>query len=63
MQQILEIQNGYQYLDSPPCTITGRDHRSPYGSAGDYFSKPGIEDIIEIALKMMHEYDPENYPA
>lgn len=63
LQQILEIQNGYQYLDSPPCTITGRDHRSPYGSAGDYFSKPGIEDIIEIALKMMHEYDPENYPA
>lgn len=62
LQQILEQQNGFKFLDSPPQTITGRDHRSPYGSAGDYFSKPGVEDIIETVLKMMHEYDPSNYP-
>lgn len=61
LQQILEVQSGFQYLDSPPITLTAKEHRSPYGSAGDYFTKPGVEDVIETVLKIMHEYDPTKY--
>ncbi|WP_185866173.1 alpha-ketoacid dehydrogenase subunit alpha/beta [Blattabacterium cuenoti] len=54
LQKILEEQNGYYYLDSPPVTITAKEHRPPYGSDGDYFSKPSVEDIVEKVLKIMH---------
>jgi pyruvate/2-oxoglutarate/acetoin dehydrogenase E1 component len=59
LQQILEKQGGYQYLDSAPLTITASDHRPPYGSDGDYFSKPNAEDIALAVLKLMNEYDPK----
>ncbi|WP_185862293.1 alpha-ketoacid dehydrogenase subunit alpha/beta [Blattabacterium cuenoti] len=55
LQKILEEQNGYYYLDSPPVTITSKEHRPPYGSDGDYFSKPSIENIVEKVLKIMHD--------
>ncbi|WP_185857483.1 alpha-ketoacid dehydrogenase subunit alpha/beta [Blattabacterium cuenoti] len=55
LQKILEEQNGYYYLDSPPVTITAQEHRPPYGSDGDYFSKPSVENIVETVLKMMHD--------
>ncbi|WP_185878036.1 alpha-ketoacid dehydrogenase subunit alpha/beta [Blattabacterium cuenoti] len=55
MQKILEDQNGYYYLDSPPNTITAKEHRPPYGSDGDYFSKPSVEDIIEKVIKIINE--------
>jgi pyruvate/2-oxoglutarate/acetoin dehydrogenase E1 component/TPP-dependent pyruvate/acetoin dehydrogenase alpha subunit len=61
LQQILEKQNAFELLDSSPVTITAKDHRSPYGSSGDYFTKPSVEDIMEAAIKMMHEYDPQRY--
>lgn len=61
LQQILEKQNAFELLDSSPVTITAKDHRSPYGSSGDYFTKPSAEDVMEAAIKMMHEYDPQNY--
>ena len=61
LDQILNKQNGYQILDSQPITITSKDHRSAYGSDGDYFSKPSIEDIFEGIYAMMHEVDPEKY--
>ncbi len=61
LQQIIEKQQAFKYLDSPPLTITAKDHRSPYGSTGDYFTKPNAEDIIELALNMMHEYNPSQY--
>ena len=47
LQQILEKQNGYQFLDSQPLTITAKNHRPAYGTDGDYFSKPSIDDIVE----------------
>ncbi|WP_185873999.1 alpha-ketoacid dehydrogenase subunit alpha/beta [Blattabacterium cuenoti] len=53
LQKILEEQNGYYYLDSPPVTITAKEHRPPYGSDGDYFSKPSVENIIEKILQIM----------
>ncbi|WP_185861431.1 alpha-ketoacid dehydrogenase subunit alpha/beta [Blattabacterium cuenoti] len=55
LQKILEEQNGYYYLDSPPVTITAKEHRPPYGSDGDYFSKPSVENIVEKVLEIMHD--------
>ncbi|WP_185873444.1 alpha-ketoacid dehydrogenase subunit alpha/beta [Blattabacterium cuenoti] len=52
MQRILEDQNGYYYLDSSPKTLTAKEHRPSYGSDGDYFSKPSIEDVIEKVIKI-----------
>ncbi len=62
MQQVIEKQNAYRWLDSPPVTISAKDHRPPYGSDGDYFSKPNMDDILETAYGIMHETDPESYP-
>ncbi|WP_185864616.1 alpha-ketoacid dehydrogenase subunit alpha/beta [Blattabacterium cuenoti] len=55
LQKILEEQKGYYYLDLPPVTITAKEHRPPYGSDGDYFSKPSVEDIVEKVLEMIYE--------
>ena len=62
MQEVLEVQNGYQYLDAPPKTLTAKAHRPPYGSDGDYFSKPSIEDIFESVYELMTNVDPIKYP-
>ncbi len=58
LQQILEGQKGYRWLDSAPVTITAHPHRPPYGSDGDYFSKPNAEDVYEKAFQMMLEAEP-----
>ena len=63
MQQVIENQGGYQYLDAKPSTLTAKAHRAAYGSDGDYFSKPSIEDIVEAAYKIMSESNPNNFPA
>jgi 2-oxoisovalerate dehydrogenase E1 component len=61
MQQVLEKQGAYLYLDSPPVTISAQNHRPAYGSDGDYFSKSNKEDIIDAVYKLMHEAMPEKY--
>jgi pyruvate/2-oxoglutarate/acetoin dehydrogenase E1 component/TPP-dependent pyruvate/acetoin dehydrogenase alpha subunit len=61
LQEILEKQNGYQYLDSKPSTLTAKEHRTAYSTDGDYFSKPSAEDIFEKVYDMMHESNPEKY--
>lgn len=63
MHQVLEVQNGYQYLDSKPITITGKEHRPAYASDGDYFSKPNAEEIFEKVYAVMRESDPAKFPA
>ena len=63
MQKVLEEQNGYDYLDSKPVTITAKDHRAAYGDDGDYFSKPNIDDVIDTCCQIMHEVSPIDYPA
>lgn len=63
MQQVLEVQEAYKYLDSKPITIAAQAHRPAYGTDGDYFSKPSAENIFEAIMNMMHEYDPNSYPA
>ncbi|RMG79496.1 MAG: transketolase, partial [Bacteroidetes bacterium] len=63
MQKVLEEQKGYLYLDAAPKTLTAKEHRPAYGTDGDYFSKPSIEDIFDAAYEIMHEYNPKKYPA
>ena len=62
MQQVLEEQEAYKYLDAKPLTIAAKAHRPAYGTDGDYFSKPSAEDIFEAVMNMMHEYNPTQYP-
>ncbi|SOD11990.1 alpha-ketoacid dehydrogenase subunit alpha/beta [Pedobacter xixiisoli] len=62
LQQILEVQKGYYLLDSKPQTLAAKAHRPPYGSDGDYFAKPSVDDIIEAAYAMMNEANPDRYP-
>jgi pyruvate/2-oxoglutarate/acetoin dehydrogenase E1 component/TPP-dependent pyruvate/acetoin dehydrogenase alpha subunit len=63
LQEIIENQDGYNYLDSKPQTLTAKAHRPAYGTDGDYFSKPSIEDIFEKIYAMMNEVNPLKYPA
>ena len=61
-QQVFEGQGAYRWLDAEPRTITAKDHRTAYGSDGDYFSKPNAEQIFEVIYGMMHELSPADYP-
>jgi pyruvate/2-oxoglutarate/acetoin dehydrogenase E1 component/TPP-dependent pyruvate/acetoin dehydrogenase alpha subunit len=63
LQQVLDVQNGYDYLDSKPQTLAAQPHRPAYGTDGDYFSKPSAEDIYEKVYAMMHEVNPKEYPS
>jgi len=63
LQQIIENQDGYKYLDSKPQTLTAKAHRPAYGTDGDYFSKPSIEDIFEKIYAMMNEVNPSKFPV
>ena len=62
MQQVVEGQKAYRYLDSAPRTLSAKAHRPPYGSDGDYFSKPNVDDVIELVYQLMSEADPNRYP-
>lgn len=62
MQEVIEKQGGYYWLDSPPRTLPGKEHRPAYGSDGDYWSKPNVESIFNAVYEMMHEVDPQRYP-
>jgi len=63
LQEIVETQNGYQYLDSKPSTLSAKAHRPAYGTDGDYFSKPSAEDIFEKVYAIMHEADPTTFKS
>jgi 2-oxoisovalerate dehydrogenase E1 component len=62
MQQVLEEQNAYQYLDSKPVTLCSKNHRPAYSSDGDYFSKVNAEDIYDTVYAMLNEVNPVDYP-
>ncbi len=61
MNKILEENDGYKFLDSKPITLTAVEHRPPYGSDGDYFTKPSIDDVFETLYKVMQEYNPSKF--
>jgi pyruvate/2-oxoglutarate/acetoin dehydrogenase E1 component len=63
LQKVMEVQNGYPYLDSAPITITAKAHRPPYTSDGDYFTKPNSEDVLEAIYALMQEAMPEKFEA
>ena len=61
-QKVIEEQGGYFWLDSPPRTLPGANHRPAYGSDGDYWSKPNIETVFKAVYDLMHEVSPTDYP-
>lgn len=61
MKKVLEDQDGYYHLDSKPVTLTAKAHRPPYGSDGDYFSKPNPEDVFEVIYKLIYEANPNRF--
>ena len=63
LQQIIDEQNGYDFLDSKPQTLTAKAHRPSYGTDGDYFSKPSVEDVFEKVYAIMHEAKPTQFPS
>lgn len=62
LEDIVQRQGGWRHLDSAPQTLTAREHLPPYGSDGDYYAKPSVEDIYEAVYRMMHEADPGRFP-
>ncbi|MGC1472435.1 MAG: thiamine pyrophosphate-dependent enzyme [Psychroserpens sp.] len=62
LNEVLNVQHAFQYLDSPPKTMAARPHRPAYGTDGDYFSKPSAEDIFESVYEVMHEVSPVDFP-
>jgi pyruvate/2-oxoglutarate/acetoin dehydrogenase E1 component/TPP-dependent pyruvate/acetoin dehydrogenase alpha subunit len=62
LDQIINKQGAFKYLDSVPKTLTAKPHRPAYGTDGDYFSKPSVEDVFEAIYDVMHESNPTNFP-
>ena len=62
LQQILEKQKAFRYLDSDPLTISAENHRAPYASDGDYFSKPSVDDMVEKVYGLFTESNPQKFP-
>ena len=62
LNTIVEKQNGYRHLDSKPQTLTAKAHRPSYGTDGDYFSKPSVEDVFEKVYAIIHETNPDDFP-
>jgi pyruvate/2-oxoglutarate/acetoin dehydrogenase E1 component len=61
LQQVLEQQGGYQYLDSPPVTISAKAHRPAFTDDGDYFSKPQAEEVYEQIFELVYEAQPGRF--
>jgi len=63
LQQLIEKQDIWKHLDAKPQTLTAKEHRPAYGTDGDYYSKPSVEDVFEKVVSMMNEYNPEAFAA
>jgi len=62
LQQVMEEQGGFDFLEIPPVTLAAKDHRPAYGSDGDYYSKPNVEDIFDTVYEMIRRCNPGLYP-
>ncbi len=62
MQQVIEGQKAFRYLDAEPRTLTAKEHRAAYATDGDYFSNPNAEDVFEAVYQIMHGYNPAKFP-
>ena len=63
LDKLINEQDAYFHLDSKPTTLSAKEHRPAYGSDGDFFSKPTVEDIFDAVYKIMRESNPGKYPA
>ncbi len=61
MQQVLDRDGGYLQLDSKPVCLSAKAHRPPYGSDGDYFTKPQADDVFDAVMKIMREAQPSRF--
>ncbi|SOE22118.1 Pyruvate/2-oxoglutarate/acetoin dehydrogenase complex, dehydrogenase (E1) component [Spirosomataceae bacterium TFI 002] len=61
MQEVVDKMGAYYHLDSAPVCISAKEHRPPYGSDGDYFSKPSVDKVIEITYELMREVEPKKF--
>ncbi len=61
MQQILDKNNNFNFLDAKPITISATEHRTAYGSDGDYYCKPNADELFKILYTIMHHAQPEYY--
>jgi pyruvate/2-oxoglutarate/acetoin dehydrogenase E1 component/TPP-dependent pyruvate/acetoin dehydrogenase alpha subunit len=62
LNEVLNTQNAYKNLDSKPQTLTAQQHRPAYGTDGDYFSKPSVEDVFEAVYNVIHDSNPTDFP-
>ncbi len=62
LDNLINKQNIYDYLDSKPHTLSAQDHRPAYGTDGDYFSKPSVDEVFNKIYSIMNELNPEEYP-
>ncbi|HEX6489023.1 MAG TPA: thiamine pyrophosphate-dependent enzyme [Candidatus Dormibacteraeota bacterium] len=62
LREVLEVQGGYDHLDSAPVTLSGTENRPAYGGDGDYFTKPNHEDIVEAVYEIARERRPGALP-
>ena len=62
MQQVIEKQGGYHWLDSEPRSVSAKAHRPAFGSDGGYFSKPNVEEVFDAVYDLMNEANPAKYP-
>jgi len=63
LDEVLNRQGAWRFLDGQATTLTSKPHLPAYGSDGDYFSKPSVEDIVEAAYNVMREVDPTSFPS
>jgi pyruvate/2-oxoglutarate/acetoin dehydrogenase E1 component len=62
LQQVIELQQGFSFLDAAPRTLSAQAHRPAYGTDGNYWSKPEAEHIFDAVYSMMHETNPSRFP-
>ena len=52
-RQIIEVQDGFKYLDAPVRTLSAAVHRPAYADDGNYVSKPQVMDVVEAAVEVL----------
>jgi len=62
LQQVIEVQGGFDFLETPPATLSAKEHRPAYGSDGDYYSKPNAEDVFDAVYELVRSCNPGLYP-
>jgi hypothetical protein len=63
MQEVIERQEGFTWLDAAPRTVTAAPHRAPYGRDGDYWSKPNVETVFDAVYDLLRDSDVRKYPS